>query len=282
MGFHIGSLFVAWYGVIIASAMAVAFILGSWLCKKMGYKEAVPYQLLFILVPLGIACARLYYVIFAEEAFHSFIDVIAIWRGGIAIYGGILGGALGLLIYTRIKKCGFFTLTDILVLVLVLAQAIGRWGNFMNILGGRPEAYGIGVKYSVPPFTVMVHGSPHLSFWLFESILNFAAFGFLMWFFLKKQKTLGQTTSLYLMIYGAIRGVLEPIRGADALFIGAKDLIFNRISFLLSIVVIALGVVLWYACKNDKISQNNRNLLEKVEEPKPEDEIAKIINSKKQ
>ena len=159
MSFSIFGIDIYVYGVIIALGILTAFFVTLLIFKFIGYKEDIAYLILLIAVPLGIICARIYYVLFSDwSTYHSFLDVINIRAGGMAIYGGVIGGAFGVWIVSRIKKVGLFTIGDIAVMVLILAQSIGRWGNFVN-----KEVYGVKVAHSVPPFTVDIYGETHLA-----------------------------------------------------------------------------------------------------------------------
>jgi len=280
MGFQLGGLFIAYYGVIIAAAILVAFLLGLWLLKKVDYKEDIAYFILLFGVPMGIIGARIYYVIFSNwEIYNSFWDVINIRGGGMAIYGAVIGGALGLLAVARIKKCGWFTLADICVICLILAQAIGRWGNFMN-----DEAFGLCVSGGVFPFVVPGDSCPicggaskHLATFFYESILNLVGFAFLLFIFFKnpkvdfKRRSLvlrgreeykwGTATAWYLIWYGVVRTIIEPLRTDSLLMFGSNQIVFNRVSFMLSIALIAVGVLVLYAVKKGWVSQENTQCL---------------------
>jgi phosphatidylglycerol:prolipoprotein diacylglycerol transferase len=256
---------IAYYGVIVATSIIVAFVVGLFLLKKANYKEDIAYLIILICVPLGFIFARLYYITFDGWGnYKSFMDVIAVWNGGIAIYGGVIGAAIGLLIITKaIKKCGFFTVADIGVICLIIAQVIGRWGNFVN-----DEAYGLCVSSSlVIPFVVPGNDcvecgglQNHVGTFFIESMLNLAGFFFLLWILLKKQKKWGVTTACYLIWYGVVRAIIEPLR-MDSLTIGSSTMIFARVSFLLSLALIIMGVLLLWAVKRGWISQENSKCL---------------------
>lgn len=248
--FHIFGISVFYYGVIISSAILTAFLIGIYLLKKKKYPENIAYLILLICVPLGIICARVYYVLFdSVGSYDSFFDIINIRGGGIAIYGGVLGGAFGLWLVSRIKKCGFFTLADICVVCLILAQSIGRWGNFVN-----QEAHGFAVDNHFFPFTVLINGQAYLATFFYESILNLIGFVFLF-FMLGRQKKWGTTSACYLIWYGTVRAIIEPLRTDSLLIFGSSEMILNRVSFLLSLVIIGLGVLLLFAAKRGWISQ---------------------------
>jgi phosphatidylglycerol:prolipoprotein diacylglycerol transferase len=262
------------YGIIVSSGIIAAFIIGVLMFKLVGYKDEIAYLLLMLCVPIGIVCARAYYVLFdphKAQNYQNFFDVINIRGGGIAIYGGVIGGALGILILARRFKAGFFTIADIWVVALIMAQAIGRWGNFVN-----QEAHGFEVSHHVPPFTVRVDKAGEsgifLATYLYESVLNFIGFGVLLAFNLfkikRKNHKWGSTSALYLMWYGVSRAIIEPLRADSLVLFGSSTMIINRVSFLLSLAIIAGGVLLWLAVKKGKISQDNKGLLKNEERNK--------------
>ena len=245
------------YGIIIACAILVAFLVGAWLCKKVGYRDSIAYLILLFAVPIGIVLARAYYIIFdGAGQYKTFLDIINIRNGGMAIYGGIIGGALGIFIVSRIKRCGDFTLTDIVVMVVALAQAIGRLGNLANM-----EAYGVATAHHVPPFTVDIHGTPHLATYFLESMMNLIGFGVMLFlfFYLRRHKRYrwGFTSGFYLVWYGVARMIVEPFRTDSLLIHGSSQMIFNRVSFVLSIALVALGVLLLVATRMHWTSQEN-------------------------
>jgi len=257
MGFSIGSAEIRLYGLLVGIGFVTAFLIGAHLYKKSGYKEMLPYLMLAVVAPAGIFGARLFFVIFADGhvPFFGFGD------GGLVIYGGVIVALLAVIAVALVKRVGVFTLTDAIVVGLIIAQAIGRWGNFTNILGGYYEGYGSEVGNHVPPFTNMVHGAPHLAFWLFESILNFIGF-FLLWRIFKKQTKWGTTTAAYFIYYGIVRAILEPMRGDVLTLFGDSTFFMNRLSFVISIGMIILGGVILYLNKLGKINQENIPLLE--------------------
>jgi len=274
MSFSIFGVEIFVYGIMIALAILSAFICGLLIFKKLKYDENIAYLILAICLPLGIILARLYFVAF-HGSVQSFADVFDIRSGGMAIYGGIIGGALGLFIVARIKKVGFYTLADVVVICVILAQAIGRWGNFFNILGDRPEGIGVQVSNHVPPFTSLVDGVPHFSFWFFESILNFIGFGVMLWLFFwlrsKGKYRWGIISGVYLVWYGLTRAVLEAFRTDTLLIFGSNQIVFNRVSFVLSIALVILGMLLLWAVKRGYVSQEN-NACIKNQQPNLETE----------
>lgn len=136
--FGIEGLNIAWYGIIIACGMVLGFALAIYRCRKTGINKEHIYNLALWLIPVCIICARAYYVIFEWDNYkNDLLSVFEINRGGLAIYGGVLGGVAVALIYCKVKWISFWSLADTLMPSLVLGQAIGRWGNFVN-----QEAYG--------------------------------------------------------------------------------------------------------------------------------------------
>ena len=136
--FGVEGLNIAWYGIIITFGMILGFMLALRRCKKTGVEPDHLYNLVLWLIPVCILCARAYYVLFEWEQYKdNLLSVFQINKGGLAIYGGILGGVAVVLIYCKVKKISFWSLADTLIPSLVLGQAIGRWGNFVN-----QEAYG--------------------------------------------------------------------------------------------------------------------------------------------
>ncbi len=259
MGFEIFGIHIAYYGVIIAIGLLVGIILCDFLCHKRGYDSNIPYVLVLILVPLAILGARLYYIIFSDKlTMADFFDMSNGGFQGLAIYGAEIGGLLGVIIYCLIKKCSVFAVTDLIVPSLILGQSIGRWGNFFN-----QEAYGAVTNWHCFPFTVYIDAVQeyHLATFFYESFLNFIGFWVLLMVYLKQKKH-GTATATYLIWYGVVRALIEPMRTDSLLFPGTTaDFVFNRISFVLSIALVVVGMVLLFLNKKGKLSQNDKHLL---------------------
>lgn len=129
---------IAWYGIIIGVAMLLGIALAAYRCRKTKINPDNIYDLALWLIPICIICARIYYIIFEWDKYKNNLwSVFMINKGGLAIYGGVVGGVIVCSIYCRIKKISFLSLADTILPSLVLGQAIGRWGNFIN-----QEAYG--------------------------------------------------------------------------------------------------------------------------------------------
>ena len=183
-------------------------------------------------MPLGIICARIYYVVFEWGYYAQHPgEIIAIWKGGIAIYGGIIGTLIGLFVYSRVKKLSLASLCDLAAFGLLIGQCIGRWGNFVN-----GEAHG---GPTTLPWGMTIDGQSmvHPTF-LYESLWNLAGF-VLLHFYSKKRRFKGEIALLYAAWYGAGRAWIEGLR-TDSLYIGSV-----RVSQLLAIIscVAAIAVL---------------------------------------
>ena len=133
VAFSLWGIDVMWYGILIAIGMMLAVFIATKEAKRVGYNEDYIMDLCLFMIPIGIIGARAYYVIFSWQDYAGNLsEIFNIRGGGLAIHGGIIAGLLTAFIYSKIKKLDFFKLMDIVVLGLPLAQAIGRWGNFIN------------------------------------------------------------------------------------------------------------------------------------------------------
>ncbi len=231
---------IPFYSVLIVSGMVIAILLASREEKRRKLPKDTIVDLALILIPVSVVCARLYYVLFAWDSFRDhLLSIFAIWEGGIAIYGGLIGGILTVLVFARFRHISPLLLFDILAPGVALAQAIGRWGNFFNM-----EAYGLPVDNPALqffPFAVQIpEGGTitwHLATFFYESCWNFLIF--LILFSLRRRVPKhGMLFLLYSLLYAAGRLVIEELR-TDSLMAGQM-----RISQLLGFLV-CLGVLIW-------------------------------------
>ncbi|HZK34316.1 MAG TPA: prolipoprotein diacylglyceryl transferase [Bacillota bacterium] len=234
-----------WYGVIIASAIICGVFLAIRLSRtfKLDPDSIIDFALLSI--PMAIVGARVYYIAFKWEYYKSDpISMLYIWEGGLAIYGGVLFGILAGVIFAKWKKISFWNLADLGAPCLILGQAIGRWGNFIN-----QEAYGRAVTnpaWQWFPASVFIRdGLPgdqgwYMATFFYESIWNFAILTFLL-FYIRKRKREGEVFLLYLILYSAGRIVIEGFR-TDSLYVAGTSI---RVSQLLSGILIVLGLALF-------------------------------------
>lgn len=245
--FKIFGIEIYWYGIIIALAFLVAVLLAIRSCRKYGLTPDHILDLVLFAAPVAIIFARLFYVVFSWDQYKD--DLMGIFRirdGGLAIYGGVIGALLVAWLYTRKKKLSFLHLADFGIPYLVLGQGIGRWGNFTN-----QEAFGTvtnlpwrmngsvadGYVMKAMPGADLAQWGVHPTF-LYESIWDILVFLFLI-FYRKRKKAEGEVLFLYLILYGAGRALIEGLR-TDSLYLGSF-----RVSQLLSVVLLAVGVILF-------------------------------------
>lgn len=222
-----------WYGVIISLAILLCVVVAIFLCKAKKISTDMPLEIFLAIIPLGILSARLFSVIFEKDL--SLADYFNFSTGGMSIIGAIIGGALGALIYKLIKKKPFLLIADVVTSVLLLGQAIGRWGNYFN-----SEVYGgvvTDTAWQVFPFSVEVNGIWHEALFFYEFILSLIGFVALLIIYLKTNKT-GLVTGLYLVYYGVVRTILEPRRSAEYILKWGNI----PVSLLISILFIVIGV----------------------------------------
>lgn len=239
-GFTIFGLEIKFYGILIASAMLIGVFLAQHLAEKRGIKADDIIILALMIIPFSILGARLYYCIFSDTH-YTFTTFWQIRNGGLAIYGGIIGGVLAIIVFALFKKDLklIIKLFDVFVPALILGQAIGRWGNFFN-----QEAYGYLVtdpKWQWFPFAVKIDTYSgfewHLATFFYESLWNIIGFVLLLIVF-NKSKQLGTTTGFYLAYYGLGRLWIEGLR-TDSLYWGPL-----RVSQWLSGVLIVIGLAI--------------------------------------
>ncbi len=250
---------IKWYALIITFGIicAVAYTVFRANAANIKADDIIDYAL--FTVPIGILGARLYYVLttLGEGRYNSIVDVFNIREGGLAIYGGIIAGALTVFVVSKVKKIPFRVLGDCISPGLILAQAIGRWGNFINA-----EAYGsetdifirMGIKYGST--TMYVHPC-----FLYESLWNIVGF-ILINIFFKKRKYDGQVMLAVFGWYGLGRMFIEGLR-TDSLWVGP----FGILQLIFGILLVAsVCIFAWYfkdfvaAFKREECSINKRNL----------------------
>ena len=244
--FKFFGLSISYYGFLIALGMGLGVFIACKLAKFRGLKSEDILKVACYVLPLAVIGARLYYVIFSGET-YSFLEIFEIWNGGMAIYGGVIGGALGIVLFCLIHKKNFLDVADLVVVVLALGQALGRIGCYFSDC-----CYGIEVTNKNLmwfPLSSKINGVWHYSTHLYESFLNLIIFTILILLITKKVKTRGVMSSLYLICYGIVRCIIETFRG-DSLYIGSI-----KVSQLLSILLIIAGIsmiLIIYGLKKEK------------------------------
>lgn len=238
VAFSIGNKDIYWYGIIITLGIVLALFLAWKNRDKQKIKWDDVTDFVLFAVPIGIICARLYYVIFKWEYYSkNLAEIFKIWNGGLAIYGGVIGGILTAIVFCKIKKINFLELCDYCAPYLALCQSIGRWGNFVN-----REAYGqitnsffkMGIFDSATNEYIFVQPT-----FLYESICTFIIFLILMKIN-KNKKFSGQSFYLYMISYGIARAFIEGLR-SDSLYIG--DI---RVSQLLSLLFSTIFAIIYF------------------------------------
>ena len=238
---------IAWYGVIIGIGMMIATGIASYRAVKAGYKSDLIIDFILFAIPIGIVCARLYYVAFEWEYYAGDLaKILAIREGGLAIYGGVIGGITTAIVFAKVNKFPLLKLLDFVMPSLALGQAIGRWGNFTN-----QEAFGnliTNPKLQFFPYGVYIDRLEewHQATFFYESMANITLF-ILMMLIVKKVKKDGWMLATYFMGYGCIRFFVEGLR-ADSLYLIPG----LRVSQMLSAILILLGLTLAWAIRSGR------------------------------
>lgn len=227
---------IQWYGILIASGVLIGGLIGLKEAKRKGIEEDTILDLLIFAVPLAIIGARLYYVIFTWDSYKDNpIEALNIRGGGMAIHGAVIMAIIVAAIFCKIRKVKFWVIADIAAPSLILGQAIGRWGNYIN-----QEAYG---RPTDLPWGIIIDGVKVHPTFLYESIWNFLVFIFLLWYSRKKSKIDGEVFLLYVILYSFIRVFIEGLR-TDSLMWGPI-----RVAQLVSILGIAVAAYILYKKK---------------------------------
>ncbi len=275
-GFELFGRSIAWYGVIICIGiiLGVSYSLYRAKCEEISVDTIT--DLAFFLVIFGVIGARLYYVIFEFDKYlvtgqgffgnlwGTIKNAVAIWEGGLGIYGAIIAGFLVVLIFCRVKKLKLLQVCDLAAPGVMLGQLIGRWGNFINV-----EAYGadttlpwrMGIHYIKSDGTVLAEKFVHPTF-LYESLWNLVGFAIIS-FFYRKKKFNGQVFFFYMAWYGFGRMLIEGLR-TDSLYLGPIR-ISQLVGLVTFIVGVALTILFVYRLKTDKLSPVDISKDKKIE-----------------
>lgn len=248
----IGDFTIAYYGIIIAVGMLLAFFVATKCAKKIGISEDTMYDLFIIVILLGIIGARAYYVLFNLD-YYSIrpYEILDIRAGGLGVYGGIILSIIGIIVYSIIKKCDIGKVLDAVGIAIPLGQAIGRYGNFFNM-----EAYGsytnnifamrmnikfldsANISYEQLINAVEENGTRYIQAhptFFYESTLNIVLFILLLYIFNKHYKFKGQLIATYFIGYGMIRFFVESLRTDSLMFYNYK------VSQLVAIACVLIG-----------------------------------------
>lgn len=256
VAFKIGSFNIYWYGIFIAFGT----LLGIFLClkeaKRTGQSQDIYSDFAFIAIIFGVCGARIYYLIFHGD---SILDFFKFRDGGLAIYGGVIGGALATLIFSKIRNINFFKLADTCIMSVLLGQIFGRWGNFFNreafgrytdslfamalkteqvnglVLNGEKAIYQGHAYYPITVFNEINYIQVHPTF-LYECIWNICLL-IIMFFTRKHKKFEGQLLSMYFIGYGLGRFFIESLRTDQLLIFGLP------VSMIVSAILIFIGLL---------------------------------------
>lgn len=230
-----------WYGLLIALAVALGIVVASLREKRLGLKKETTVDFLLLALPLAVICARAYYVLFAWPSYAAHpLSIFNLREGGLAIYGGMIGGLLAAVLFAQRRHISLAALLDLCAPSLVLGQAIGRWGNFFN-----QEAYGIALSnpsLHFFPLSVFIEadGLWHAATFFYESAWCAVLFVLLM--VLEGKGTLrrqGDLFAAYLFLYGLERTIVEGLRTDSLMFFSL------RVSQWLSILLVLLALI-WF------------------------------------
>ena len=228
-----------WYGIIIAFGFIVAYVYMSARCKHFGLTSDNVIDMLLWAVPIGLVCARAYYCIFNWSLYRDNpISCLYMWEGGMAIYGGVLGGMFGLWICSKLLKIPYAVIGDLAAYGVIIGQMFGRWGNFMNreAHGGETTNFlrmglvgsdGV-IRYYHPTF-------------LYESLWNLVGI-VLLHRLTKKRKFDGQIMLTYFLWYGLGRAWIEGLR-TDSLYLFATGI---RVSQLLAMIFVIVSLAILF------------------------------------
>ncbi|MEI3164024.1 MAG: prolipoprotein diacylglyceryl transferase [Lachnospirales bacterium] len=263
----LGGFNIYWYGVFIA----IGALLGITLClkeaKRTNQSQDLYSDFAFIGIICGICGARIYYLLFHGD---SLLDFFKIRDGGLAIYGGVIGGALAAIIYSKIKKVNFFKLADTCIMSVLIGQIFGRWGNFFNReafgsytdslfamalkaqqvsglkINGDTAIYQGNAEYPITIFNNISYIQVHPTF-LYECVWNICLF-IIMFIFRKHKKFDGQLLAMYFIGYGLGRFFIESLRTDQLLILGIP------VSMAVSLILVAVGACILVVSK--KIKKN--------------------------
>ena len=249
---NLGIISIHWYSILLFIAILIGSNLAIKEAKRHGFEEDFMVNLLFLGVIIGIIGARIYYVIFNFDYYKdNLIEIFKVWNGGLAIHGGIIAGLITIAIICYKKKINLLKILDYLVVGLIIAQAIGRWGNFFN-----GEAHGVITSLNyleslhLPKFIIegmYINGNYYIPTFLYESVWCFIGFIIMLIVRRKKFMNIGYLTSFYLVWYGVERFFVEGLRTDSLMFLSL------RVAQLVSLIMIIIGIVIFiYSLKKSK------------------------------
>lgn len=259
----IGGFEIAFYGIIIGIGMLAGLYMAQKDARRRGQDPELYLDFALYAIIFSIIGARLYYVIFDWELYKDNpIEIFNLRGGGLAIYGGIIGAVLTLIVFTKVRKVSFFSMADTGCIGLITGQIIGRWGNFFNCeaFGGYTDSLlAMRLKMSlVNPsmisqelldHRIVENGVEYIQVhptFLYESVWNLGVLAFLLWY-RKRKKFDGEILWMYLLGYGLGRAWIEGLRTDQLLFFGTGIPVSQALSMVL--VAAASAVIIWKRSK---------------------------------
>ncbi|CAI80402.1 TPA: prolipoprotein diacylglyceryl transferase [Staphylococcus aureus] len=244
VAFNLGPLSVRWYGIIIAVGILLGYFVAQRALVKAGLHKDTLVDIIFYSALFGFIAARIYFVIFQWPYYaENPGEIIKIWHGGIAIHGGLIGGFIAGVIVCKVKNLNPFQIGDIVAPSIILAQGIGRWGNFMNHEAhGGPVSRAFLEQLHLPNFIIenmYINSQYYHPTFLYESIWDVA--GFIILVNIRKHLKLGETFFLYLTWYSIGRFFIEGLR-TDSLMLTSNIRVAQLVSILLILISISLIV----------------------------------------
>lgn len=240
----LGPLTIKWYGLIITSAIGLGIYLADREARRLKLDEEFIYNLAMWVVPIAILGARLYEVFVLRWPYYAENPgkILAIWEGGLAIHGAVIGGAITAYFVTRRHKADFFQWADILMPSVILGQAIGRWGNFFNqeAYGSPAPAWLVDLMPGWFREQMTIYGTVMHPTFLYESLWNLGVFAFLIWYRRQNPKR-GSVTALYLVLYNVGRFFIEALRTDSSYWFGTI-----KVAQAVAVMLMALGLAAYF------------------------------------
>ena len=241
-----------WYSVLILIGIIIGLILIEKEGKRFKYSKELIFNICFWAIIFGIIGARIYYVIFNFSYYqNNLLEIFAIWNGGLAIHGGIIAGVITVIFFAKKYQLNFLKLLDMAVPSLILAQAIGRWGNFFN-----GEAYGPVTtldnlkQLHIPQFIINgmnINGVYYHPTFLYESLWNILGFIFLIILKHTNKLKTGQLTGTYFIWYSVGRFFIESLRQDSLMLFGIL-----KQAQIISIILIIIGIIIIFVSRKNK------------------------------
>lgn len=263
VAFELFGISIYWYAIIIAIGIISGLMYARFRAKASGQDPEIYSDFLVYALISAIIGARIYYVIFAWDQYKdNLLDIFAFREGGLAIYGGVIGAVIALILYTRKKHLSFYQMADTAAPALALGQIIGRFGNFINMeaFGGPTDSiFGMALKASKAkiPNSMLQHIGKLEGFdgnylvvqptFLYEAVWNLGVV-LILQLYTKKKKFEGEIVALYFLLYGIGRAIIEGFR-TDQLIIGNTGIPASQLLAVI-LVVLSSGFIIYNRKKN--------------------------------